>query len=53
MALDWVGREIHAFGGDAQQVTLMGHSSGAAAVSLLTMMPVVEGKFARAIILSG
>ena len=53
MGLDWLHAEIAAFGGDPDRITLMGHSSGAMAVGLLTVLPVVRGKFAQATLLSG
>ncbi|VDP06059.1 unnamed protein product [Soboliphyme baturini] len=51
--LRWVQREIKNFGGDAKRVTLMGHSTGATAVSLLTLSPVTAGLFQQAIVMSG
>ncbi|MDQ0893885.1 carboxylesterase/lipase family protein [Agromyces ramosus] len=48
-ALDWVRRNIRAFGGDPGNVTLFGESSGANAVTTLLTVPAAEGLFARAI----
>ena len=48
-ALEWVRRNIRAFGGDPDNVTLFGESSGANAVTTLLTVPVAEGLFARAI----
>lgn len=48
-ALAWVQRNIAAFGGDPEQVTLFGQSAGAAAVIDLMATPRAQGLFARAI----
>lgn len=52
-ALEWVQRNIAAFGGDASQVTIFGESAGGGSVSLLTVMPKAHGLFQRAIVESG
>jgi para-nitrobenzyl esterase len=52
-ALRWVKRNISAFGGDPQNVTIFGQSAGASSVWLLTQSPLAEGLFQRAIIMSG
>lgn len=52
-ALEWVQRNIAAFGGDASQVTIFGESAGGGSVSLLTVMPRAHGLFQRAIVESG
>uniref|UniRef100_A0A183UKG0 Carboxylic ester hydrolase n=1 Tax=Toxocara canis TaxID=6265 RepID=A0A183UKG0_TOXCA len=52
-ALQWVQREIKHFGGDAKNVTIMGHSSGGTTVNFLTMSPMAKGLFVKAIVMSG
>jgi para-nitrobenzyl esterase len=48
-ALEWVSRNIRTFGGDPDNVTLFGESSGANAVTTLLTVPAAEGLIARAI----
>jgi para-nitrobenzyl esterase len=52
-ALKWVQTNIHAFGGDPDNVTIFGQSAGAAMVGGLVGSPVVKGLFHRAIAQSG
>jgi len=52
-ALEWVKRNITAFGGDPAQVTIAGHSAGGQDVALLLLSPRAKGLFARAIQHSG
>jgi para-nitrobenzyl esterase len=48
-ALQWVHRNIAAFGGDPGNVTIWGESAGATAVALLLVVPQAEGLFHKAI----
>jgi para-nitrobenzyl esterase len=52
-ALEWIRRNIAAFDGDAQRVTIAGQSSGAVSVSMLMASPRARGLFHRAIGQSG
>jgi para-nitrobenzyl esterase len=52
-ALQWIHRNVAAFGGDPQCVTIAGQSSGAMSVSMLMASPRARGLFHRAIGQSG
>ncbi|MGO2011648.1 MAG: carboxylesterase/lipase family protein [Pseudoalteromonas sp.] len=52
-ALDWVKDNISQFGGDPQQVTLMGESAGGESVHAMMQTPAAQGLFNKAIIMSG
>lgn len=51
--LQWVKKNIEAFGGDPGKVTLFGESAGGIAVSMLCASPLAKGLFERAISESG
>jgi para-nitrobenzyl esterase len=52
-ALQWVKRNIGAFGGDPNNVTIAGESAGAMMVGALVGSPLAKGLFHRAIAQSG
>jgi len=48
-ALEWIQQHIHEFGGNANNVTIFGESSGAANIGYLLSSPKAKGLFHRAI----
>ncbi|MFP6683800.1 MAG: carboxylesterase family protein, partial [Polyangiaceae bacterium] len=52
-ALQWVKRNIEAFGGDPKQVTVFGESAGGTSVCTMLGSPMAQGLYHRAIIQSG
>ncbi len=52
-ALKWVKEHIAAFGGDPDNVTIMGESAGSMSIACLLTMPAARGLFHKAILQSG
>jgi para-nitrobenzyl esterase len=52
-ALEWVKKNISAFGGDPDNVTIAGQSAGAFSVNALVVSPKAKGLFHKAIAQSG
>jgi para-nitrobenzyl esterase len=52
-ALEWVQRNIAAFGGNAKNITIFGESGGGAKVSCLMASPLAKGLFHKGIFESG
>ena len=52
-AIQWVKSNIAAFGGDSENITIMGQSAGAASVQMLCQSPLTDGLFQKAVMSSG
>ncbi|MBP5331079.1 MAG: carboxylesterase family protein [Lachnospiraceae bacterium] len=52
-AIKWVRRHIKDFGGDPDNITLMGQSAGAISIQYLCLMHENEGLFRHAVMMSG
>lgn len=52
-ALEWVKNNIANFGGDPNNVTIIGQSGGGSKVTTLMNMPSAKGLFHKAVVLSG
>ncbi|XP_046577946.1 juvenile hormone esterase-like [Haliotis rubra] len=53
LALQWVKTNIEAFGGDSNNITIIGESAGAASVAYHVLCPGSKGLFQRAVLQSG
>ena len=52
-AIQWVKHNIAAFGGDSENITIMGQSAGAASVQMQCQSPLTDGLFQKAVMSSG
>ncbi len=52
-AIRWVRKHISSFGGDRDNITLMGQSAGAISIQYLVLNKANEGLFRRAVMISG
>ena len=52
-AINWVKHNISAFGGNPQNITIMGQSAGAMSVQHLSLCPLAKGAFQKAVMCSG
>ncbi|MBQ1448316.1 MAG: carboxylesterase/lipase family protein [Erysipelotrichaceae bacterium] len=52
-ALKWAKRNIAAFGGDPDNVTILGQSGGGGKVQTIMSMPAADGLYHKAVIMSG
>jgi carboxylesterase type B len=52
-ALKWVKKNIASFGGDPNNVTVMGQSAGAMSIQCMLLSPLCKGLFEKAIMMSG
>lgn len=52
-ALKWVRNNIRAFGGNPDNITIMGQSAGGMSVQQMCLTPLTDGLFARAVMSSG
>merc|ERR1711962_23589 len=53
LALQWIKKNIGAFGGDSERITVFGESAGAVSVGWLVLLNQTAGLFNQAILQSG
>lgn len=53
MALKWVSKNIHFFGGDPNNITVFGESAGGASTHYMMVTEQTRGLFHRAVVMSG
>jgi para-nitrobenzyl esterase len=53
MALQWVQKNVKRFGGDPNNITVIGQSGGGGKIATLMAMPAAKGLFHKAITMSG
>ena len=53
VAISWVKDNIASFGGNAENITIMGQSAGAASVQMQAQSPLTDGLFQKAVMSSG
>jgi para-nitrobenzyl esterase len=53
VALEWIQTYITSFGGDPNAVTIFGESAGGESICMLSVSPLAEGLFQRAVMESG
>lgn len=53
LALQWIKANVANFNGDANNITLFGHSSGSMMAHLLMLSPQTEGLFDKVILMAG
>ena len=51
-ALQWIRENISAFGGNPDNITIMGQSAGAMSVQVLCLSPLTDGMFSKAVMCS-
>lgn len=52
-ALQWIRRNIAAFGGDPNNITIIGESAGGMSIHTLVTSPLARGLFSKAVVMSG
>lgn len=52
-AIDWVQKNVHKFGGNAQKITILGHGTTGSANAMIHLLSNKSGNFSSAILMSG